>query len=109
MDGVDIVMFAMALALAGAAIWAGVTFIKGNALSKVMGATCFLAAAVCLYVAGRGGFKMWRSYRQGSGGVMQNPLVAANNRAIAAGNAAANVVRVNMPNPNNVPQLGMRI
>jgi hypothetical protein len=52
---------------------------------------------------------MWRSYRQGSGGVMQNPLVAANNRAIAAGNAAANVVRVNMPNPNNVPQLGMRI
>jgi len=128
MTVVDIVIFAASLGLMGAAIWAGTWFIKGNALSKVMGATCFLAAAVCLYVAGRGGLYLWRTYRQGSGGVVQNPLVAANAataqavrnaqalragfaganaRAVNAGNNAARALRVN--NPNNSIQVAVPI
>jgi hypothetical protein len=123
----DILMFAVSLGLMGAAIWAGTWFIKGGVLSKVMGATCFLAAAVCLYLAGRGGLYLWRTYRGGSGNVVQNPLAAANeataqatrnaqalrngfaaanNRAVAANTNARVAV---MPNAGNAPQIAVRV
>jgi hypothetical protein len=124
----DIAIFAVSLGLLGTSLWAGATFIQGGVLSKVMGATCFLAAAVCLYIAGRSGIYLWRKYRGGSGNVAQNRLAAANAataqavrnaqalragfaganaRAVNAGNNAARALRVN--NPNNSIQVAVPI
>jgi hypothetical protein len=103
----DIAIFAVSLGLLGTSLWAGATFIQGGVLSKVMGATCFLAAAVCLYTVGRSGIYLWRKYRGGSGNVVQNPLAAANAataqavrnaQALRAGFAGANARAVNAGN-----------
>lgn len=120
----DWLVLAVTLVLLGVALWAGATLVKGGTTEKVMGSMCFLAAAVCIYVAGRTGFYMWRNYgtnrvarlananaatAQATANMarLRNGFAAANARAVNAGNNAAAQVRVNMP--NGIPQVAIRV
>ena len=123
----DWIALLLSLAFLGTTLWLGTVFIKLGSMEKILGATCFLVAAISLYMAIRTGMHLYRQYSASPRIITQNPLEnrnavtaravagaarlrerlnAANTRAVANGNAAAAQVRVNMP--NGIPQIAIR-
>lgn len=127
MSNWDLIVLGVTLALLGVTLWAGSTFIKGSTIEKVIASFCFLAAVVCIYVAGRTALNLYRQYstspannaaRRAAANAataqatanmarLRNGFAAANARAVNAGNNAAAQVRVNMP--NGIPQVAIRV